>query len=380
MAGRRIHLVLNSGGALGRGVLTGVAEYANHREDWSFHTVPTQAIRLGADASPESGDAMLGAITTWLADAWAGEARGRMVNVSRSRDVDGAANVTVDDKAIGRLAAEYLLGKNLEHFAYFGPTTGSGPRCASFVQALELAGREVDVFATGDDPPPAGAPDAAAWLRGLPRPTGVLAFNDLVATELIRSARREGMLIPQDLAVMGVDNDVLVTLFSPVSVTTIDPDFVEVGRRAAAQLDGIFAGRGGRTDPIRVPPVGVIERHSTDFPGDIDGLAVRAARIIRDRACEGLTVGEVVASLPTTRRTLERRFKGAFNRSLHEEMTRIRMAEAARLLTSTRLRPIEITERVGYTDTKHFITVFRRHMGVPPVAYRKGHTSDAADK
>jgi len=371
MPRHRIHLVLNSAAALGRGVMTGVAEYANRREDWSFHTVPTQAIRQGADASPESGDAMLGAITSWLADAWSGEARGRLVNVSRGRDIGAAANVTVDDQAIGRLAAEYLLGKDLEHFAYFGPTTGGGPRHASYVRTLGRAGHKVETYPTQAHAVPREEPDVAAWLRGLPRPTGLMAFNDEMAIQLIEQARRLGLLVPHDLAVIGVDNDVLKSLFSPVALTSVDPDFVEVGRRAAGQLDRIFAGEGVETDPIRVRPIGVIERHSTDFPGEMDELAVSAARLIRARACHGLTVGQVVAKLPTTRRTLERRFQAAFDRSLHEEITRIRMAEAARLLIGTRLPLMEITERVGYANTKHLVTVFRKRMGVTPLAYRR---------
>jgi len=179
--------------------------------------------------------------------------------------------------------------------------------------------------------------------------------------------------VPDRLAVVGVDNDELQTMFAPVAVTSIDPDFVEVGRRAGAVLDAVLRGEAPPAKPIRVSPRGVVERASTDFPGKVDPVALAAARLIRRRALDGITVDDLLAELSTTRRTLDRRFQEAFGRSIWQEITRLRMIEAKRLLSQTRLPIGEICRQVGYVGAPHFSRLFGKEVGCTPSAYRKRH-------
>lgn len=368
MAKRRIHVFLTPGSAMERGVLAGLAAYSHDKPDWQLNMWAGYRARDGAAVSPGTADAAIGRITPAIAEQWSGEPRRPLVNVSRSMEVPGAANVTCDDAAIGRLAAECLLGKGLEHFGWIG-VADAGPRYTQFARTLRRRGHHVDRFAPAADEDFHAA--QAAWLRGLGVPAGVMAFNDLAAMDLIALARQLDIGIPRHLAVVGVDNDELQTMFSPVAVTSIDPNFTEVGRRAAQTLDAMLQGADPPDEPIRIPPRGLIERESTDFPGELDPLAVAAARLIRRRALEGINVGDVVAALPAARRTLVRRFAEAFGRSIGQEIARVRIEEAKRLLAATDLPLARIAERTGYVSNPHFSKVFRKHVGATPSAYRK---------
>lgn len=356
----------------GRGIAAGVARYAREQVDWSFHMVSRASMQLGEDVTPDTGDGLIGGANPMTVAGWSGEARRQVVNVSRGHFLPGSANVTCDDEAIGKLAADHLMSKPVEHYAFIGPQS-SGRRYGSFAEALPRTDGGARFLVT-----PLDVESIARLLSDLDRPCGILAFNDLFAIESIRAAGMLGLRVPQDLAVVGVDNDTFAMVFSPIELTSIDPDFQEVGYEAARVLDAVFQGADPPADPVRIPPKGLIERHSTDFPGLDDELAVAAARIIRERACEGLTVAEVADALPTTYRTLDRHFQKAFGRSLHEELTRVRMEEAKRLITKTPLPMLEIASRVGYGNSKHFSTVFRECVGMPPSAYRRSHRQQQA--
>lgn len=364
---RVVILAVEKISSMGRGVIRGAAAYARGRTDWRFVAV-TAADRqfLGLDVSPSAADGLIGMVHPDIAEQWRGDQRRYAVNISRGQNPTGAASVTCDDGAIGRMAADYLKGKGLEHFAYFGPAN-SGQRVRGFVHRLR------------DGPSPSRIADELSdealtgVLAALPRPCGILAFNDIEAVRLIRCAGEAGLDVPGDLAIVGVDDDLLASVFSPVPLTSVEVDFEKVGYEAARVLDGIFRGADPPAQAIRIPPTRIIERQSTDFPGQIDGLAVQAARVIGQLACEPIRVPDMLADLPASYRTIDRRFRRAFGRSLQEQITRVRMKRAAELLSTTHLPLSAIAERLGYANVNYFTTVFRNQMGTAPGRYRKAH-------
>lgn len=359
-------LAVENASAMGRGVVQGAASFAHSRGCWQFVMATMDARRHhGTDASPGSADGIIGVITPDLARAWRGRMRRYAVNVSRGRRLPGGANVICDDRAIGRLAAEYLLGKGLEHFAYAGYGAKKDQRHQAFSQRVEASGASPGSLYAWSE-----TGELTEAILALPRPCGVLCFNDVAAVRIIEQAIAAGLEVPRDLAVVGVDNDVLINTISPVPLTSIENDFETIGHEAARLLDGILAGAEPPDEPILFPPVRVVERHSTDFPGDLHPLAVAAARTIRLRACRAVSLPEMLADLPASYRTLDRRFREAFGRPLQAEVTRARMAEAVRLLTTTRMAQREIAERTGYGDVHCFSKAFRKAMGKPPGAYR----------
>lgn len=362
----RVHLAIDHDTSMGRGIAVGAARYVRESGlPWTFHVVDRLAVRLGEHTTPATADGLIGAAHhDWVIDPWRQDSLHRVVNISRSSDLQGAGNVTCDDAAIGQLAAEHLLSKSITSFAFIGPTR-AGLRCTAFLDTVRRAGYHAKRLEV-----PLGDAFAKQRVAALPRPCGILAFNDVVATQVLTAALDSGLAVPQDVAVIGVDNDEFQMVFAPMDLTSVDPDFERVGHEAAAALDRVFQGGEPPAKPLRIPPKGLVERDSTDFPGIRDELVVAAARLIRKRACKGGTVADIAGALPITYRTLDRRFQAVFGHSMHEQITEVRLREAAFLLTQTPLPLHEIARRVGYTNVKHFSTVFRKHVGTPPSAYR----------
>lgn len=374
MANHDVYLAIQPQTGMGRAALLGIAHEMHGRLNWRLRTPATLMPADDPICSPDEVAAVIGSIQPRIAERWTGRARRRVVNISRGRDLPGATNVTCDDAAIGRLAVEHLLSKPVKALAYCG-RAGDGLRRDAFEAEAEAAGCPVAFFVDLDVEAPLDE-----QLRRLPRPCGLFAFNDELASAAVRAATEAGLAVPQDLAVVGVDNDPVFSALSPVSLTTIDPDFRRVGREAARRLDAVFGGADPPAEPIRIPPRGLIERHSSDFVGESDALAVRAARLIRARACRGLTIDRLVEALPATYWTVNRRFQQAFGRTLKEEISRVRMAEAARLLRTTDLPMGAICERIGLENVKYFSTAFGKQMGLSPTAYRRSHGEQRARK
>lgn len=365
----RIRIMLDIANVVGRRVTRGILEYAKKEENWSFdHPAPPSA--SAADwPQPAEAEGVIGRVAPELCALWRSAGKRALVNVSRAEDVDGAANVTVDDRQIARIAADYLLAKDLAHYLFINFNDTGGARNREFARALGRAGRPVTVIA-----PPESDDQLFATLAELPRPIGVLAFNDPQAAYLVNRLIARGFHVPRDVAVVGADNDEFEAMFASVPLTSIDPDFERVGYEAATVLGRILRGQHPPAEPIRIPPKGLVERQSTDFPGELDELAVAAARIIRQRACRGLSVEQLVAALPTTYRTLDRRFQKAFGESLYQQITRLRLEEATVLLTQTDLTVTRIAQRVGFNHATYFCTAFKKRMGLTPDKYRRHAT------
>jgi LacI family transcriptional regulator len=302
-----------------------------------------------------------------VAETWDAEQRRAVINISRSRDLAGIASVTCDDALIGRMAAEHLLDKNLQAFAYFG---AESRRESAFAECIAAHDRPYHCL----NADAVSKPQLHGWLKGLPLRTGVMAFNDQEAAHLLWAAQAVGRTVPEDLAVVGVDADHIQSLLAPIPITSVDPDFFRVGYLAAELLDRILHdGYDARAERIRVPPRRVVEQASSDFAGIGDTFAVQAARFIRRHACEDLRVTDVVDAVPLSRRPLERRFRRIFGRTLLEEIQRLRIAEAARLLTHTRLPVSEVAQESGFKSHARFTQLFGQTVGVSPAEYRRNH-------
>lgn len=391
MKSRTVLLLLSNATSIGRGIIQGVVDYAHRHTTWTFLPVLPEAGRLPRSFDPRPGsiDAVIGGIGPEIISRWPPNDRPLLINTFRGGllpEGEGA-NVVCDDLSIVGIAARYLRSKGLEHFAYFGPRPAiSRMRAQAFIDHLQAPGRpvswlrddhaEASQVCSPGRPVPRQGNDGdyarlTAALRELPRPCGVLAFNDVWADRVIRLIGLAGLNVPRDFAVLGVDNDTLLSIFSPVTVSSIRIPFERIGYEAARVLDRMFQGEAPPMQPILIPPTEIVERHSTDFPGEGDWLAVQTARLIQRRACEPVKVPDMLSELPASYRTIDRRFRQAFRRSLQDEITRVRMAKACRLLKTTSLCQAAIALQTGYTDPNYFNSAFRKYMGLPPGAYRQ---------
>lgn len=282
-------------------------------------------------------------------------------------------SVHVDDDALGRLAAEHLLACGLEHFAYCGPMHRVAPaarRGASFVAHVRSRGADAALFEhfpkSGDAPLSA----LRTWLRSLPRPLGLLAFDDKAAEGVLCAARMAGLAVPGDLAVVGVGNDELVCELVHPKLTSIALPTREIGRLAAGIVG---AHRAGEPFPVlqALPPTEIVVRASSERLVHADPAATAAIELIRTNAHRSFGTDQIVAALGVPRRTLERRFQAATGSTIHDYIVDHRMAHARRILRRTNDSLTEVARQCGYTVLSSFTRMFTERVGCHPDAYRR---------
>jgi LacI family transcriptional regulator len=302
--------------------------------------------------------------------------------------------VGVDNGLIGQAVAEHFLNRGYRHFAVYGLTTETFfiQRVQNFVTRLQQRGLPCTQLtgSTSDRPADweASQTRLIAQLRSLPKPVGIFAANDQLGVHLLDACLRAGLAVPEEIAVVGCENDeTLCTLATP-PLTSVELDGPRVGYEAARLLDQLMRTthkpKARRTpksalpnphSAILIPPRQIITRESSDDLVITDPLVARASRLIRQRSHEGLTVDDLCLALHASRSTLERRMKAALGRTPKDEILRLRFRDVERLLLTTDLTLDQIAERTGFTHASYFQAAFRARYDLPPGTWRQSHTN-----
>ncbi|HCE42131.1 MAG TPA: hypothetical protein DET40_01110 [Lentisphaeria bacterium] len=286
-------------------------------------------------------------------------------------------SVNVDDYAIGRMGAEFLIGKGLLRCAFCGiGTIWSDRRAAGFRDRLSEAGRDCE-FA--DIPIELGLDWGFAasserllnkWISSLKQGTAVMTAHDVMANRLIDLCLRRGLRIPQDIAVLGVGNHDLLCKLSPVPISSIDAAVPKATIRGAEMLEGMINGNYPKA-PVFISPNGVVERESTEILSYGDALVAKVVSHIRKHSCNRKIVGSLPRTFSVSRRTLSRRFAKYVGHSPAEEIRKSRLNHAQRLIKNTRMSLTEIAYACGYTDLSHMYRHFREDLDTTPKSFRK---------
>jgi LacI family transcriptional regulator len=205
----------------------------------------------------------------------------------------------------------------------------------------------------------------------LPKPIGVMACYDFAGQQLLDVCRELDIAVPEQVAVIGVDNDVRLCRLCTPPLSSVIPDTHRTGYEAAQLLDQLMHGAKKTEECLLIPPSGIAERQSSDVYALDDNDIVAALRFIRENACKGIGVADVLKAVPLSRRMLEHRFQKLVRRTPHAEIIRIRMERACRLLRETDLSLAEITSRSGFANPDYFSVAFKNYMQMTPRAYRK---------
>jgi LacI family transcriptional regulator len=209
-----------------------------------------------------------------------------------------------------------------------------------------------------------------SFLNRCEPPAGVLAFDDPLAAYLLDHVPREKLHVPQDLAVIGVNNDEALCGLTHPPLASIDRNGRTVGYEAAALLDRLLAGQDAPEEILRIPPSGVIERESADLLASDDEDVRRAIAFIRRSACQGAGVREVLKNVVTSRRSLDRKFSRILGHTVEQELWRVRLEHARMLLTETDWPILRIAVASGFATDAHFSRRFRGHTGLSPREFR----------
>jgi LacI family transcriptional regulator len=370
----RVLLLLDTSISPGREALRGIARYLREHDNWSCYVAPGTAEALPPGVERWRGS---GAIAT-VKSAAVAEELSRLgvptVNIYNGLSELAMPSVQADDEAVGRIAAQHFLDRGFENFAYLGfpDHRFSVQRRAGYERRLSQEGHACHSYWPDVRPVNWQTHRAAVehWIRSLPKPAAVLACHDVQGRTLLEAARRVGVPVPEELAVLGVDNDDALCELALPPLSSVDPAGDIRGYRAAALLDGLMRGEAPPEAPVLVEPRSVVTRASTDVLAVEDREVAAALQFIRENAHRAITVRDVLAEVPISRRSLEWRFRQVLGRLPGEEIRRVRLRKARQLLAGTDLLMGEVARRSGFRSAKSLSDVFSRHTGLTPSEYR----------
>jgi LacI family transcriptional regulator len=371
----RVALVFEATNSYARKLLIGIGEYILNHGPWQVHYA-----ELGRSEPPPA----------WLA-TWSGDgviARGEnrataeavaklnvpLIDLTPSRLLPQAPWVKSDDAAVARIAAEHFVQHGFRHFGFCGDVryNWSNQREAFFAGELAATGRTCALYRAKR---PAPSDDAEVdligeWLQGLPKPVAVFACYDNRGQQVLEACRRCGLAVPEQVAVLGVDNDEVLCALSPPPLSSIALNARRVGWEAAALLSRLMAGEALAPESHLIPPIGVVTRQSSDVLAVADNKIAGALRYIREHACEGIRVSDVLRECPMARRALETRFRQLLGRTPREEILRVQLNRVKELLVGTEMPVWQIAERTGF-EPEYLSVVFKQQTGTAPRDYRR---------
>ena len=380
----RIGLQIEKSREHGRALLSGLADFALSRPDWRFDLLDPDGL---VDSRTQA--AYDGLIVRVMDDATAttlAKAGKPVIDTYGRVDKSPFDTIRLDDEAIARMAADYFADHHFEQCAFcgFAGPRFSAARGEAFAVAVRKSGRTCFAYSGEESSTIADTffrnertdrvPDArplADWIASLPKPIAVFCCNDIRAFQLLRVCETAGVKVPDDVAVLGVDNDVLLATFTRPPLSSIDTDPSALGRRAGEMLAARLEGASRAPHVVLHPPRRVIERASTEvFPFATPWMS-DAMVYIRRNLDKGISAKDVVARLGYSHTAVNNAFRAELGTSVHQEILRQRLALEMRLLRETERSAARIAVDVGFQNAQYFSRAFSSAFGTTPDAWRR---------
>jgi LacI family transcriptional regulator len=381
----KVALLIETSREYGRAMLRGVIRYARLHGPWRFYLTPGDFEQALPQMKRWGGTGIIARVET-AKRARSIAAAGLptiVLDVSESLAkavpaVRQFSTVSSDSIAAAALAAEHLLQRGFLHYAFVGEPDRiwSELREEGFRRRLAAAGYEPIVY----KPPRSGVARSwereqaflAKWLQSLPRPISLMACNDDRGRQVLEACRIADLVVPMDVAVIGVDNDELLCELSDPPLTSVAMNAEAGGYRAASLLDEMMRGKVKR-QRLQVEPLHVVERRSTEATAVLDADVSEALQVIHHHASDDVRIDDIANRLQVSRRTLELKFRCAIGRTPHEELQRVRLARAQRLLLETDYPIPKVAAMAGYGSGAYLAQVFNLRVGQTPAQYRRAH-------
>jgi LacI family transcriptional regulator len=366
-------------------ILTGIRQYAIGFDHWIWQGVSPElkAVELINKRRP---DGIIGTIRTpQIAQA--------IVRLKiPSVDVGGflrnppGGRVGADNIQVGAAAAEYFLNKQYRHFAFVGADNVyfSQQRYQGFAEVLQAHGHVVESlfvnafhdFSSSQNQPvewTGEIPKVRHWLKRLghrQRPLAIFCSHDEYALAVLSTCRVLNMHVPDDIAVLGTDDNDLVCALANPPLSSVHYNVESIGYQAAKLLDQMLSGQVKRPQSLTVPPTAITVRESTDRLLISDSDVATAMRIIRSHINGRLRVTDIIHATNTSRRSLELKFKKHLGHGIHQEILRSRVELAKKLMRETDLPLKAISARAGFMDRNRMLLAFRAMTGMSPGVFR----------
>lgn len=380
---RRVALIIETSSIYGRNLLEGIIRYMRTHDEWSVFLEQRDLL-----SEPPlwlkywSGDGILSRATTpALAEAVA--AKGMpLVELTDRREDLGFAHIWSDDAAIGHLAAEHFYDRGFRSYAFCGflQEAWSERRQTAFENFVARKGSKIDIYnspwlAKNARPWEEEQEHLARWISNLPKPVGIFACNDVRGQQVLNACMEHDISIPEEVAVIGADNDTILCELCSPQLSSVIPNAELIGFRAAEMLSQLMEGVEVENREQLVPPIGIAARQSTDVVAIDDHSVAAALTYIRENACQGISVDNVLENVPMSRSSLERKMRKYLNRSPQQEIRTVQVKRAQQLLRDTDMPMEQIATMCGFQHPEYMHVVFRRELGQTPGGFRRAsHT------
>lgn len=365
--------------AYNRDVLRGVAKCAATRPEIrvffpdSFESADIPGLLQG----DVQGVIVAGCPPTWRVPVTIAQRGIPAVDVSAELKPSSVPRLVTDDAMVGRMAADYFIDRGFKRLVYYGLSQhySSDVRQEGFCQQASKHGIAARCFqkesAEAEDRAGIFPGTAARWLKDLPKPTAIFAADDHIGAYLAEACQHLKIRIPEDVALLGVDNDDLYGQLRMPHLSSILQNTQEIGLRAMEMLYRLMHGKKVKASTVLIPPVRVITRLSSDIFGVEDQMVREALGLIQQRLRNGLSVKWLADHLAISRPTMDRRFLAALNRTPAMEIQRIQMETARRLILDSDMPIAQIAQEAGYSSPRQFSTSFHKYFKLTPRDMRK---------
>jgi len=374
----QVALIIETSVIYGRRILAGVARYLRSHHRWS---VFIEQHELGTPPP------------TWLTSGHWDGILSRPTDHAMARLFD-RMNVPVvdlndlyenldlpwvgsDHVGIGKMGASHLLERGFRNFAFcgFANELWSMQRFNGFRTGVPQSNGPISLYETPWRGPnmlrwDQDIEQIVKWLIALPKPVAIMACNDVRGLHVLEACSRAGVLVPEEVAVLGVDDEEIMCELCTPPLSSVAPNPEGIGYAAAELLDALMAGKRPRQLRISIDPIRVFCRQSTDVMAVSDWAVASAARFMREQALHGCRINDVLHKVNMSRATLEKRFRKHLNRSPKQEMRRIRIERIKQLLAETDFTLERIAELSGFEHPEYMSVLFKRETGQTPGKYR----------
>jgi LacI family transcriptional regulator len=378
---KRVGLVIESGLAFDRGMTQGIGDFIHETQSWLLFMDPIRRFTVED-------------LKAWDLD-------GVIVNIN-ARHLEPVLQlklptvgfgafatpedhqlpipiVTVDQVRIGEAAALHLIDQGFKQFGFVGhfnrnPPEWARQRYVGFSRAIERIGGTVALLEPENEHPAdirQRVDMLSRWLKRLTKPVGILGAYDGQARAVLEACTMSGIRVPQEVAVVGVDNDEWVCSLAQPTLSSVDTNLRSIGYRLAQYLDRLMSGDTEVPGLTEIEPRGVVPRGSTDLLAFFEPEVAFAIRYIREHACDPINPSDVLRITGMSNSTAYRKFRKALGRSVHDEIQRVQLEQVKRLLMTSHQTVAQVARKCGFENVRYLTKIFREQTGKTPTRFRR---------
>ncbi|WP_248750304.1 XylR family transcriptional regulator [Pseudomonas sp. MWU15-20650] len=381
----RIALLFNGSKIYDRGIITGIGNYlSSTRASWDLFLEEDFLCRLRGIERWQGDGIIADFDDPLIGEALAGSKLPVVAVGGSYEDASayprGIPYVATDNHALMKLAYEHLIEAGLTRFACFSLPEAQANRWAqerekAFRRLMQRDGLQVQIYrGLGTSAPlwDSAVEQQIAWLHSLPKPIGIVAVTDARARQLLQACLTAGIAVPEEVALIGIDNDPLTRTLTRVPLSSVIQGTETMGRTAAALLHQMLHGKPCTGTQVLVPPDAINVQASSLHQPLGNPYVMQALLFIRQYACQGIKTDQVAAYVGVSRSSLEAHFRKVRGCSVHDEILRFKLAAAAKGLENHALAIADIAQSCGFKSAQYLHAVFRREFGCTPRQYQQG--------